>query len=231
MRSLEIARDHYDAVAAADLEQLPLADESVDVIVSVDVLEHVPISSKDAILAEMIRVLRPGGRMLHYFDCDSDKWIHRWAKRYPDLYEAVHVRQHGHIGLEPIREAWARFRRFGLEPLCESGQNKSNLLYPETADWMLAGGYSEQATWARLYRAWARFLLAHPILRRLHRVATVLYYDASERWQPLEHAFSSAACYAKPLRTRALNPELPIGAPRSVSAVQPATSPGRAPTA
>ncbi|MEQ8763891.1 MAG: class I SAM-dependent methyltransferase [Planctomycetota bacterium] len=221
LASLAVARDVYDDVARADLTRLPLPDRSVDVVVSVDVLEHVPPGSKDLVLAEMLRVLRPGGRLVHYYDVDSRKCLHRWAKKFPELYAAVHVQQHGHIGLEPIRESWARFRSAGLRPLCELAHNKSNLLYPETAEWMLSGGYADKALWARFTRSFAQFLLARPRLRRVHRVATILYYDAVERWLPDEHAFSSAVCYEKPLLSRAPEPRsehATLDQPRGVEA-------------
>ena len=44
-----------------EIEQLPLENESVDVVISNGVIDLVP--DKDAIFAEIFRVLRPGGRM------------------------------------------------------------------------------------------------------------------------------------------------------------------------
>ena len=43
------------------IEQLPLADESVDVVISNGVIDLVP--DKDAVFSEIRRVLRPGGRI------------------------------------------------------------------------------------------------------------------------------------------------------------------------
>jgi arsenite methyltransferase len=44
-----------------EIEQLPFADESVDVVISNGVVDLVP--DKDAVFAEIFRVLRPGGRL------------------------------------------------------------------------------------------------------------------------------------------------------------------------
>jgi arsenite methyltransferase len=45
----------------ADAQQLPLRDETVDAVVSIAMLQLIP--NPAAALAEMVRVLRPGGRM------------------------------------------------------------------------------------------------------------------------------------------------------------------------
>jgi arsenite methyltransferase len=44
-----------------EIERLPLANESVDVVISNGVIDLVP--DKDAVFAEIFRILRPGGRM------------------------------------------------------------------------------------------------------------------------------------------------------------------------
>jgi arsenite methyltransferase len=44
-----------------EIEHLPFGDESIDVVVSNGVVDLVP--DKDAVFAEIFRVLRPGGRM------------------------------------------------------------------------------------------------------------------------------------------------------------------------
>jgi arsenite methyltransferase len=43
------------------IESLPLADQSVDVVISNGVIDLVP--DKDAVFAEIDRLLRPGGRL------------------------------------------------------------------------------------------------------------------------------------------------------------------------
>jgi SAM-dependent methyltransferase len=44
-----------------DVEQLPFADESFDVVISNGVIDLIP--DKDAVFSELFRVLRPGGRI------------------------------------------------------------------------------------------------------------------------------------------------------------------------
>jgi arsenite methyltransferase len=65
---LDKARAAAEAMAAgnvefveAEAERLPFADESFDVVVSNGVIDLIP--DKDAVFAELFRVLRPGGRM------------------------------------------------------------------------------------------------------------------------------------------------------------------------
>ena len=51
-----------------DGRRLPNRDDSVDLIVSKSVLEHVPAEGVPALLSEMYRVLRPGGVVAHSVD-------------------------------------------------------------------------------------------------------------------------------------------------------------------
>ncbi len=51
----------------ADAATLPVRSGSCDVVVSVDMLEHVTATEREAVLIEMLRVVRPGGRLLITF--------------------------------------------------------------------------------------------------------------------------------------------------------------------
>lgn len=62
-RSLEVAREHgVDETVLSDVASLPMPDNSVDVVVAGQCLEHVPEPYK--VVAECCRVLRPGGTLL-----------------------------------------------------------------------------------------------------------------------------------------------------------------------
>jgi len=65
------------------IEQLPLEDESVDVVISNGVIDLVP--DKDAVFGEIKRVLRPGGR-LQVADVVIHRAVSEEAKRDIDLW-------------------------------------------------------------------------------------------------------------------------------------------------
>ena len=53
----------------ADVQDIPLQDKSLDIIIILHVLEHVPNVTKA--IRELRRVLHPGGLLLHETPCFS----------------------------------------------------------------------------------------------------------------------------------------------------------------
>lgn len=87
----EVARDRGLPAVRADARALPFGDASVDLVVAFDVLEH--IEDDASALAEIARVLRPGGRLLLAVPADMALWSAH--------DEAVgHVRRYSRSGLE-----------------------------------------------------------------------------------------------------------------------------------
>jgi cyclopropane fatty-acyl-phospholipid synthase-like methyltransferase len=121
-------RNGYDSAFAAELTHLPFDNASFDYVVSLDVLGHVGFEEKDAVLAEVKRVLRPGGVTMHGIECTD----HSAQKTY-DQMDPQELRRFievdGHVGLEEEQEHADRFRKFfphvAIEPryaLCLSSE-------------------------------------------------------------------------------------------------------------
>ncbi len=67
-----LAKGRGLTVTRGDATLLPIADESMSVIVAFDVLEHIP--DDKAAVAELSRCLRPGGRLIVAVPCDMRLW-------------------------------------------------------------------------------------------------------------------------------------------------------------
>ncbi len=68
----EVAAERGLDVVRADAQQLPVADQSLDMVTALDVLEHIPDDRRAA--AEIHRVLRPGGRLVAAVPVDPRLW-------------------------------------------------------------------------------------------------------------------------------------------------------------
>ncbi|KQZ88794.1 methyltransferase [Phycicoccus sp. Root563] len=68
----EVAADRGLSVLRADATALPVGDDSLDLVVAFDVLEH--ILDDDSAVGEVARVLRPGGRFLVAVPADPRLW-------------------------------------------------------------------------------------------------------------------------------------------------------------
>jgi ubiquinone/menaquinone biosynthesis C-methylase UbiE len=96
--ALELAMKHSpeDHFIAAACESLPLADDAVDMIFSIETLEHVLDVS--ATIQEWGRILRPGGRILFTTPC-ANKFSLEWFMMYFTS------------GLQTTEDGIGRFRR------------------------------------------------------------------------------------------------------------------------
>jgi SAM-dependent methyltransferase len=107
-----IARQNgYDAAYVAELTSLPFADAVFDYVVTLDVIGHVGFDEKDAVLAEIRRVLRQNGTTLHGIECldrSKRKDYHQMTEHELRRYISVD----GHVGMEDETEIAARFGRF-----------------------------------------------------------------------------------------------------------------------
>ncbi len=104
-------RNGYDETLRSELHALPFAEASFDYVVSLDVIGHIAAEQKDAVLAEIRRVLRPDGVTLHGIECTDRAARRRYDEMSPeDLRRFIGI--DGHVGLEEEDEHGDRFRRF-----------------------------------------------------------------------------------------------------------------------
>ncbi len=115
----------------APLEELPVADDSVDVVFSNAVLEHV--TDLDRAFAELYRITRPGGFNLHQVDFrdhrNFDRPLEYLLQNEPDFQEEF-ARGHGEEGnRRRPHEATACSRAAGFEVLAFEGNLSSSVEY------------------------------------------------------------------------------------------------------
>lgn len=191
------ARAVYPQVARARVEALPFCDNAFDYVVSTDFLEHVPLEIKDKTIAEIARVLKPGGRMAHVSPVDNRHFLMQWAKRFPQLYARQFIAQDGHDGFETASAVLGRLDQAGLRRLCVRVQR--GIVWSKWEITKRFGeGFVEQALWMRCLVSVCRFcgrfrLLNHAVnvpLTLLDRVLTPMF--------GLDYAYRAGVCYEKP---------------------------------
>ena len=104
-------RNGYDVACMGQVTELPFATGSFDYVVSLDVLGHIPFDQKDALLAEVRRVLKPGGVTMHGVE-SLNRELHGDYGSMSEQKLAHFIGIDGHIGLEVDEEIAARFRKF-----------------------------------------------------------------------------------------------------------------------
>jgi SAM-dependent methyltransferase len=85
-RILALNRQAFDAAAAADVDRLPFAAESFDVVTCFAALHHLPAFAE--LVAEVARVLAPGG--VFYSDHDMDQAFYRRFRLPLMVYRRLH---------------------------------------------------------------------------------------------------------------------------------------------
>jgi SAM-dependent methyltransferase len=122
----EVAHERGIPVVRGDAVSLPLADESHDLVIAFDILEHI-VDDKSA-ANEIVRVLRPGGTALIAVPCDMDLWSEHdvavdHVRRYErdELVDLVHSAglriddlRSWNVLLRPVA-AWRRKRSTGSD--------------------------------------------------------------------------------------------------------------------
>lgn len=90
-----------DELICGSLTKIPLESNSVDLVHSAQVLEHIPQELMDDIISEFERILKPGGRMFLCLDAIRDGET-------KDMYMGDPT----HVNIQPI-EYWAKLVKKG----------------------------------------------------------------------------------------------------------------------
>jgi SAM-dependent methyltransferase len=125
--SLERLAGVYAALIQVDAASgIPVADASVDAVVSSYFWEHVSPPSKAALAAECARVLRPGGKLVFLYDVETESpLIERYKRRDPSLYRRLFIEGDGHVGYETPDANRAVFEAAGLRVVEHVGMEKT----------------------------------------------------------------------------------------------------------
>lgn len=91
----------YLTPVTARADQLPFAEAEFDAVLCVEMLEHVPAGQREAVLSELFRVARPGGRVVITFPADAA--AARLDRELNERYRQRHGSDHPWV-IEHIRE-------------------------------------------------------------------------------------------------------------------------------
>ncbi len=105
----EITIERFKGVLRGDATRLPFADDSFDVVITSEVLEH--IQNDVAAIAEMVRVLKPGGTFAGTVPAWFPEKIN-WMLS--DEYHAP-IAEGGHVRIYSATELSAKLRAAGLD--------------------------------------------------------------------------------------------------------------------
>jgi SAM-dependent methyltransferase len=111
----ELNATPYLIRTAGRAQAMPFADAEFDVAIAAEVLEHIPAGDREAAVSEMLRVLRPGGRLIVTFPADATarECDTRLNDAYRDRYGTDHpwVIEHLREGVPATDEMRALLQR------------------------------------------------------------------------------------------------------------------------
>jgi SAM-dependent methyltransferase len=176
----------YDLGLQASALQIPLGPHSVDAVVSRYFFEHVPVSDKRTLLAEIRRVLRPGGWLITQQDCECDNSLWKWARQDPVLFRQRFIENDGHFGLIYASENLKLFRESGFEVVKYHASNKTPLVSLSMLEWMQS--YRHKSQVANFGLGLAAYVNRNKILNTAYTFGTTLFDDFVEPFLPLDMA-------------------------------------------
>lgn len=105
---------------------IPLADNSVDAVVSSYFWEHISPSLKPDVLRECRRIMRFGGKLVFLYDVETrNPLIRRYQKRNAKLYKSLFVSGDGHLGYQDPLKNLAVLEEAGFRVVEHKGMEKT----------------------------------------------------------------------------------------------------------
>jgi len=194
--SLRHAGQVYPLAVQGAAARLPFPDASFDLVVSQDLLGHVPMRHKERLMSEMYRVLRVGGRTVHYVETMSQDPLSRFARRYPDLHRRYFVAPEGHVGVESPTATFARFRQAGFVPVREVAVYKG-AIYAERFVRYFDNEYRAKSWLVRSLVALLRPIVRVKPLALAADLAVTLFFELFDPVLPEDWAGGALVCYTK----------------------------------
>ncbi len=195
--SLHGATTIYHGVAACDLTRLPWRDASFDLVVSSDVLGHVPLEGKQQAIDEIFRVVKPGGRPLHYIEAEGDDPLTEFAKQDPELYRRRIIGPEGHEGIELPSATCERFRRAGFTPVVERPVYRL-LMYPPRMVQLYDNEYARRSAAVGLCVGLSKVLTALSPVALAASLVTAGVLEVTDRVLPPDWGSGVLVEYVKP---------------------------------
>ncbi len=116
----------YQIGIQASASDIPLADQSVDGIISSFFWEHIDAATKDKMLAEFKRVLKPGGKLVFLYDVESDNTLISGIRSADqEKYQKLFKDGDGHIGYASPAENYHQFNAAGFSVLKHFGMERT----------------------------------------------------------------------------------------------------------
>lgn len=197
-KSLVKAKTIYEGVVQADILHLPFCNDSFDLVISLDVLGHIPPGKKGQFISEIYRVTKKGGGSAHSIECDSQSLLYRWAKKFPELYNKYFIEMYGHYGLELPSRVFQRFRRSGFNPIIEKADPCKGYLRPvESYCIFFDNEYKEKSKWINILVGFCRILKEKAFIRRGVNFILGLFVPLADCLTPLNHRDSAKVYYSK----------------------------------
>lgn len=119
--------EFYEGLIQADAtENIPLPDNSVDAVVSSYFFEHIAPAVKPRMLAEIVRILKPAGKLVFLYDVETNNPLIKHYKQIdPQRYSQLFLEGDGHVGYQLPLKNMEIFKASGFDVASHEGFEKT----------------------------------------------------------------------------------------------------------